>query len=214
MIGREKRDIKEYVKSIVLDKIIFKDIVKLFGIKDTNLLRELIDIIASNLGMYLDYNSLSKRLNKDRRLIKDYIILLKESFLVIILGNYRKGKIASLRKVKRIYPVDSSIIFTFKNLIDESFQGKIVETVVINNLACYQFWKNGHEIDIIDNDIPIEIKYQNQIINKDLEGIKEFMRKFSVKKGILITKKDERKIKVTEGIIELIPVSKFLLEIK
>ncbi len=214
MAGKHKAEIKEYVKSVVLDKIIFKDIVKLFGVKDTDSLRQLIEIIASNPGIYLEYSSIAKQIGIDRRSVKNYIILLKESFLIKILGNYRKGRAASLRKLKRAYPTDSSIIFLFKPVVDEQFTGRIVETAVINNIKSNSFWKNRHEVDFVVDGVPLEVKYQNKIIDEDYEGVREFMRKFSVDRGVLITKNDEEKIKVPEGKIELIPIWKFLLDLE
>ncbi len=212
MIGKDKAEIREYVKSIVLDKVIYKDIVKLFGIKDTDALRQIIEIIASNPGMYLEYNSLAQKLGKDRRSIRNYVALLEESFLVRLMGNYRKGRAASVRKVKRIYPSDNSIITAFKSLIDDDFMGKMVETAVVNNLQPDAFWKNSHEVDIVLEGNPIEVKYQNMIISKDMEGLREFMRKFSAKEGVLLTKNEEKNVSVGEGQIHIIPVWKFLSE--
>lgn len=213
MAGKNKPEIKDYVKSIVLDKVIFKDIVKLFGIKDTDTIRQLIEIIAANPGMYLDYQSLAQQLGKDRRLIKNYILLLNESFLIKVLGNYRKGAAVSLRKLKKVYPADSSIIIAFKPAIDDQFLGKIVESVVVNSLHSESFWKNSHEIDIVNDGIPVEVKYQNTIVSKDFDGLRQFMRRFSVKKSILITKNEEKTAKAPEGQIKLIPAWKFLLSL-
>ncbi|MBI4163741.1 MAG: ATP-binding protein [Candidatus Aenigmarchaeota archaeon] len=214
IIGKEKAERKEYVKSIVLDKIIFKDIVSLFGIRDTEALMQLIELISTNPGMYLDYSSLAQQLDKDRRSIKNYTILLKESFLLKIMCNYRKNSMSTLRKLKRVYPVDSSIITAFKSLIDDQFLGRIVECVIVNHTNSNHFWKNSHEVDMVVDGVPVEIKYQNKIVDKDLTGLREFMRKFSVKKGLLITKDEERQEKLEEGEISLLPAWKFCLESK
>ena len=211
MAGKQKTEVKEYVKSVVLDKIVFKDIVKLFGVKDTDTLRQLIEIIATNPGMYIEYQSLAQQLGKDRRSIKNYVMLLKESFIIRILGNYRKGAVPSLRKTKRVYPVDSSIIFAFKPVIDDQFMGRVVETAVINHLDAYTFWRNSHEVDAVLNGVPIEVKYQNKIIDKDLSGLREFMRKFSARRGVMVTKSEEGKVKTGEGEIVMTPAWKFLL---
>ena len=214
VIGKSRQEIKDYVKSVVLDKIIFKDIVVLFGIKDTETIRQLVEIIASNPGMYLDYQSIAKQLDKDRRSIKTYIMLLNDSFLIKILGNYRKGKLSSIRKLKRVYPVDTSIIVAFNQNIDEKLIGQMAETAIVNSLHSNNFWKNSHEVDIIYENMPIEIKYKRKILGGDISGVREFMRKFSVKKGIVITKDEERKVSVEEGSINLIPAWIFLSKTK
>ena len=206
------KDFKDYIRALVIDKIIYKDILKLFKIEDPEFLGVILELIATNPGMYIDYQSLSKQFDKDRRVIKNYIFYLKECFLINILGNYRKNNIVNLRKRKRAYPSDNAIIYLYKTKIEEEFFGKMVETISVNKLKAKYFWKNGNEIDIINNDIPIEVKYQEQINSEDLKPLKEFMKKFNQKEGLIITKKDEREIKIDEGIIKLIPVWKWLLK--
>ena len=206
------RDFKEYTRTLVIDKIVYKDIPMRFKLENPEFLRVLLELIATNPGMYIDYLSLSKQFEKDRRVIKDYIKYLKESFLIILLGNYRKGSITTLRKKKRAYPTDNAIIYLYKSKIDESFFGKMVENIAVTKVKASAFWKNGNEIDIIHNDLPIEVKYQESIDSRDLKPIIAFMKKFDKKEGILITKKDEREVKIEEGTIRLIPAWKWLLD--
>ena len=204
------KEFKEYVRSLVVDKIIYKDIPKMFKLDDPEFLGTLLELISLNPGTYIDYLSLSKQFNKDRRVIKNYIFYLKESFLINLLGNYRKGS-TTLRKRKRAYPTDNAITYLYKLKIEEDFMGKMVETLIINNLKAVSFWKNGNEVDIIHNNIPIEIKYQEKIKSEDLKSLIEFMKKFKVKNGILITKNEEKEIKIKEGKIKFIPLWKWLL---
>ncbi len=205
------RDFREYIGSLVIDKIIFKDIPLMFKIEDPQFLRVLIELIATNPGMYIDYQSLSRQFGKDRRVIKDYLIYLKESFLIRILGNYRKGSAASLRKIKRAYPADNALTYLYKPKIEDGFFGRMVETSAINKLRALSFWKNGNEIDIVHDDIPIEVKYHERVDSSDFKPLREFMRKFGRKEGILITKNEDKKVRVEEGTIRLIPAWKWLM---
>lgn len=163
--------------------------------------------------MYIDYQSLSMQFGKDRRVIKDYILYLQESFLIRLLGNYRKGSITTLRKMKRAYPTDNSFINLFSSKIEENIFGRMVETAVINKLHALSFWRNGNEneIDIVYNNIPIEVKYQENINPFDYKSLMEFMKKFKTNEAILITKKEEKNIKTGVGIIKMIPVWKWFL---
>lgn len=207
-----EREYKEYLRTLVVDKIVYKDIPSMFKLKDPEFLRVLLELIATNPGMYIDYQSLSKQFEKDRRVIKDYISYLKESFLIKLLGNYRKGSITTLRKKKRAYPADNGIIFLYKSKIEQDFFGRMVESSAVNKIGAQSFWKNGNEIDMIHEDIPIEVKYQERITSDDFKPIREFMRKFSQKKGIVVTKHEEREVKVEEGVIWLIPAWKWFLQ--
>lgn len=207
-----ERDFKEYIRALVVDKIIYKDIPRIFKIEDPEFLVILLELIASNPGIYIDYQSLSKQFSKDRRVIKNYLSYLKESFLITILGNYRKGSITTLRKRKRAYPKDNALIYLYKSKIDESFFGKMVETLVINKLNAKNFWINGNEVDIIDKDTPIEIKYQEKINSEDFKAVRDFMNKFNKKQGLIITKKEEKELIFKEGKIRLVPVWKWMLK--
>jgi len=205
------KEFKEYLRSLIVDKIIYKDIPRIFRIEDPGFLLVLLELIASNPGMYVDYLSLSRQFGKDRRVIKDYISYLKESFLIRVLGNYRHGT-TTLRKMKRAYPCDTAIIYLYKSQQDESFFGKVVETAVANKIKASAFWKNSYEVDFVHENTPLEVKYQEKIGSDDLKGLREFMKKFTVRKGIAITKKDEGTIELEEGKIRLIPAWKWFLQ--
>jgi len=206
-----EKDFKEYIQALVVDRIIYKDIPQRFKIEEPELLRTLLQLITHNPGMYVDYQSLSRQFGKDRRVIKSYISYLQESFLIRMLGNYRRGS-TTLRKRKRAYPTDNGTIRLYKAPINNDFFGRMVETAIINSMDAKSFWKNGNELDIIHNDTPIEIKYQEKIDSEDFKPLREFMRKFSRREAYLITKKDEGEVKFDEGIIKMIPAWKWLLK--
>lgn len=209
---QSEKDFKEYIHALVVDKIVYRDIPKRFNIEDPEFLRVLLEIIATNPGMYVEYQSLSKQFNKDRRVIKNYLAYLKESFLIILLGNYRKGSITTLRKKKRAYPSDNGIIRLYKSGIDKAFFGRMVESMVVNVTKAKSFWKNGGEVDIIYKDFPVEVKYQEKIDPEDFRALREFMRKFSKKEALMITKNEEGSRKFQEGTVKLVPAWKWILE--
>ncbi len=205
------KNFREYIRSLVVDKIVYKDIPRMFKLEDPDFLRVLLELISTNPGMYIDYQSLSKQFEKDRRVIKSYINYLKESFLIVLLGNYRKGSV-TLRKKKRAYPTDNALSYLYKSNIDEDFYGKMIESLAVNHIKASSFWKNGGEIDIVYNHVPIEVKYQEQTTSKDLHSMKDFMKKFRIHFGIILTKNEEKELRTEEGTIKVIPVWKWLLE--
>lgn len=205
------REVKRYIKSSVIDKVIYKDLSQLAAVRDIDLMNAIIEIIATNPGMYLKYQSLAQQLDKDRRTIKEYVTWLREGFLIRLLGNHRKGRMAAMRKTKRAYVTDSGIITAFKPVIDDAFFSKIVETVIINAVNANTFWKNSYEVDAVIHNMPLEVKYKEKIIDSDLRGVREFMKKFKARKGILVTKNEEKTKKVKEGTITFVPAWKFVL---
>lgn len=208
---KNRDEIKRYVRSSIIDKILFRDILVLTGIRDPEILKTILETIAANPGMQLEYQSLAQQLERDRRTISNYITWLREAFLIKILENYRKGRLAAMRKNKRAYIADNSVIIAFKQNIDDAFFGRLVENAVINVLDARFFWKNRHDVDAVVEGIPAEVKFKNKISNSELKGVREFMRKFKIGKGIIVTKDDEKKITVSEGKIFFIPAWKLSL---
>ena len=209
---KSDKDFGEYIRALVVDKIVFRDIPKLFKIDDPEFLRVLLELIATNPGMYIDYQSLSRQFGKDRRVIKDYFAYLEESFLIRLLGNYRKGSMTTLRKKKRAYPADNAITYLYKQDIDSAFRGRMVETAVINKIKARAFWKDGGEVDAVHNGKPIEVKYQGSINAEDFKPMLEFMRKFGGKMGLMVTKHDNRDVEFDGKTIRLVPAHRFMLD--
>ncbi|UCF08067.1 MAG: ATP-binding protein [Thermoplasmata archaeon] len=204
------KEVHRYMRSSVIDKIVWRDIPQISGIRHVEQAHQLLEAIAINPGMDISYPSLAQKFDADRRTMANYVMWLKESFLIRLLGNFRKGT-AVLRKNRRAYLLDTGIISAFKPVTDEAFFGRMVENAVINALDAEAFWRNRSEVDAVVNSIPVEVKYQEKIIKTDLKGVKEFMRKFNVKKGFIITKDSEEMLEVEHGKIFLIPAWKLLL---
>lgn len=210
-LERDLSEIRRYVRSSVIDKLVFKDILALSGIRDVELLLSMLEVFATSPGMYLEYQSLAQQFGRDRRVVRSYVMWLREGFLITLLANYRKGKATSLRKLKRLYLADNSIITAFYGSIDATLFGKMVENAVINALNARFFWRDRHEVDVVVNGIPVEVKYQPRVLPKDLKGLREFMRKFGVGRGVVVTRDEAKEAKFAEGKVKFIPAERFLL---
>ncbi|UCE37551.1 MAG: ATP-binding protein [Thermoplasmata archaeon] len=204
------KEVARYIRSSVIDKIVYKDVPTISGIRNVELLHQLLAAMAINPGMDLSYQSLAEQFDSDRRTIKEYVMWLKESFLIRLVGNYRKGT-ASLRKNKKAYLLDCGIISAFKPQIDDAFLGRMVENAVINTVGTQAFWRNRREVDAVVDGISLEVKYQDKIIRSDLKGLSEFMRKFNTKFGFVISKNREERMKTEHGLVIFVPAWKLLL---
>jgi len=209
----DSRRYSEYLRALVVDKIVFRDIPKSFKLDDAEFLKTLLELISRNPGMYVDYQSISKQFGKDRRVVKNYISYLRESFLISLLGNYRKGT-TSLRKNKRAYPNDTGLISLYFSSIDEILFSKMVENFFVIHLGADAFWKDNLEVDIVKENLGIEIKYKEKIGTEDFKSLRAFMKKFNCGKSILVTKKSEGEKVFDEGKIRMVPAWKFALEVE
>lgn len=210
----DDRKIKEYGRTIV-ERVIFGDLTAFFKVKHPNVFKSILELIMSNPGLLLDYASLSKLIGHDQRMMADYIFYLKYAMLIKVFYNFSRNKFASERKLKKAYMGSTNFIFGSypERFQSPDFLGKIIENLVAINIKDEFFWRlRNSEIDFISKDaMPIEVKYKNQISNKEIAPILHFCEKFKVKEAVILTK-DMLKQELMQQIkVNFIPVWMFLL---
>lgn len=214
----EKDDlrIKKYVKELVIDKIVYIDIPEVFKIEEPPLLQSLISIISSSPGMIVDYESIATDLKRNRKTISNYLFYLEEAFLIKKVYNFSRNKLTSEKKSKKFYPATTSLAFLY-----DSDYGKIIESLVLQNSDFRFFYRKADkEVDFIKVNnkeiLPIEVKARKSIDKEMEKSLLDFMNKFKVKKGIIITEDYEiEKESVwfgAKGKIKFIPLWKWLLK--
>jgi len=208
----DENKISKYVKELVIDKIIYIDIPKAFKIEEPELLSRILSIISSNPGIIFDYESIASDLKRNRKTISNYALYLEKAFLIKKVYNYSRNVLTSEKKMKRFYPSSTSFSFLFN-----AEQGRIIENLVLMNYDFRFFSREGDkEVDFIETDknriTPIEVKYADNIKEKEIKGLLNFMEKNSLKKGIVITKSSEDKKMIKGSNIQFIPLWKWLLE--
>ncbi len=217
----EKDDlvIKKYVKELVIDKIIYIDIPDVFKIDEPPLLQSLITIISSSPGMIVDYESIANDLKRNRKTISNYLFYLEEAFLIKKVYNFSKNKLTSEKKSKKFYPASTSLAFLY-----DSDYGKIIESLVLQNFNYKFFYRKAEkEVDFVElNDekdiLPIEIKARKSIDKEMKKSLLDFMKKFKVKRGVIVTEdyesEEDSEWFGIKGKIKYIPLWKWLLENK
>jgi len=215
-ITEEENDekIKLYLKSSIIDRIIYKDIPLEFGIKDLELLETLVKIIFTQPGLIVNFDAFARNLKRDKKTIINYIFYLKYSLLVKIVSNFRKEALIASRKLKKAYPATTSLIFALSpRFYEQDFSGKVMETFVINDLdAKYYYRKNG-EVDIIYlvNNLPLPLEVKSEPNDEDIRKFRKTIDKLDCKRGILITKQQFKEIELQGKKILIIPAWAFAI---
>lgn len=215
LIDKSDEDfIRQYIKSSVIDKIIFMDLSQLYSVDNPQNLSAILDIITNNPGLFLDNTTLSQELGIHRLTVSKYLNYLETAHLIKKVYNYSRNKLTSEKKQKKYYPTIISSILAYNK--SDLFYTKIVETVCINNTNAKYFWrdKSKAEVDLvleIENLLPVEIKYTSDF--KTNKGIFKFIKKFESEKAIYVTKdiRREDQDKKTKTPIHFIPLYEFLL---
>ena len=207
MDEKDETKIKKYIKELIVDRIAYIDIPKVFEIDEPELLVKLLSMISAKPGMIFDYDSVANDLKRNRKTISNYIFYLEKAFLIKKLYNFSKNLITSEKKLKKIYPSTTALAFLYNADI-----GSTIETLVLQNSEAKFFYKKqDKEVDFV-NKLPIEVKYQENITKQDLKSIKYFMNFFKFKEGVIITKNSEKEEKKETIKTTLIPLWKWILK--
>lgn len=190
-IVAEERDdvIKNYIKNNIIERVIFRDLPEEFGIKDYELLKILIELIATNPGMIINYDALSRNLKRSKKTIIDYFFYLEYALLINIVANYRAGFLVTSRKMRKAYLNNTALAFVFVDeFFSDKFLQKIAENFAVIETGAKHYYKNKQEVDMIlkvsGKVLPIEVKYgiPNTV------SMKKFLDEFKLKNAIILTK--------------------------
>jgi len=227
-----KGGMPEYLKNEDIDyirttyeNIIYRDIIVRYNIKKQKILRELVNILATDIASKITYNSLKNTLKLSNAItIKEYISHLENSYLFFELPKFDYSLKKQLNTPKKIYIVDPM----FHMLCGMNYsknKGRILENMVFIDLK-----RAGHEIFYYENkkECDFVIKDKNTIkdaiqvcysLNKDnkkreINGLIDAMDKFKLKKGILLTNEQEDELSINNKKITVSPVWKWMLNQK
>jgi len=176
---------EKYLLNFV-DSLIFKDILELNLIEDKKLAKDLLKLLAFQIGNLINYSELANSLKADQRTIKRYIEIFEQSFILFRLYPYSKNKRDEITKSAKIFFYDTGIrnalIGDFSDLEARADKGALFENFIISELIKqnsyleknYKFFywrtKQGSEIDVVMEKtgelIGVEIKYRHKVMNK------------------------------------------------
>ncbi|MDR2854201.1 MAG: ATP-binding protein [Prevotellaceae bacterium] len=180
MIGTEHK--KEYLRDIV-EAYLLKDILSVDGIKNASKMKDLLRLVALQLGNELSYEELSRHLGMSKNTVEKYLDLLSKVFIVYRLNAFNRNLRKEVTKAGKWYFYDNGIrnalISAFQPLSVRQDVGALWENYLIgerwknkyNNLLNNElyFWRtyDGQEIDLIETEdekiSAFELKWGNKI---------------------------------------------------
>jgi len=207
----DRTKINQYIKELVIEKIVKSDIPG--GFKNVNLplLSAITEIFMKDVGMILDATSLSKELGVHKLTLAEHINFLEFGNLISVVKNFRPSIRAESRKLKKIYPSNIALSFCFYPKLTE---GKIFESLVCSSLHLNKYWRKGEkEIDFLklnEEILPIEVKEKDTVNKNDMKTLLYFMKKYGLKKGVIVYSGKEKTSKIKDKEIIFLPVHKLL----
>jgi predicted AAA+ superfamily ATPase len=199
-----KKESSEKIKVLesIFDLYVKKDLANYLKHDKLLVIKQLIEYLAINNGQKIKYEEVSSIIGTKFQETKNYLEILKETYLIYELRPFFANKNKELVKIPKIYFIDNGVRnFFINNFNDVSlrndsgflFEGYVISEFIKYEKAALKFWqdKNKREVDLIidriSEQVPIEIKYKSSLNNDDTVGMRACMTSYpKIKKGFII----------------------------
>ncbi|MBU1071335.1 ATP-binding protein [Patescibacteria group bacterium] len=180
----------------LINNILYKDIVALYGIRNPDLIRDLLLLLADRSGHQTSYNKLANILGLNNDTVKEYIYYLKNSLLLTELPRHSTSRSKRIYSAKKFYLNDNGLLFSLTGKIN---LGSAAEQTLLHHLndkfdQVNFHYENQREIDfIVNNQIAIESKYQfNSSFTKNLKFYVSTAKDLGIK-TLYVANRDQKK---------------------
>lgn len=155
----------DYLRDII-GAYLLKDILSIDGLKNSGKMRELLRLVAFQMGSEVSYEELGKQLGMSKNTVEKYLDLLSKVFVVYRLGAYSRNLRKEVTKAGKWYFYDNgirnAIIGNFNPLAIRQDVGALWENYIIservkishnqNAAKEFYFWRtyDNQEIDLVE----------------------------------------------------------------
>ena len=212
------------------DDILTKDIEKRYQIKRTEVLKTLAKFYLTNISRPITFNSVRKFLDTTTVTAEKFSSYLEQANLVFFVKRFSYSVKDRVKSARKVYATDVGLANSIGFRFSENL-GRLIENLVairlkkeqsLNpNLEIY-YWKNNtKEVDFLIKD-GLEVKQLMQVcwnINdyetrrRELKPLREALKEFNLKEGIVITENYEAKEKINGKTMKFIPIWRWLLRL-
>ncbi|MDF1655432.1 MAG: ATP-binding protein [Coxiellaceae bacterium] len=173
-----------------------RDVRQIINIKDLDCFQTFIKLCTGRISSTLNYESLSNDVGVSQNTIKNWITVLKASYIAFTLPPYFENFGKRVIKAPKLYFIDTSIasylldIQSPQQMAREKLRGALFENMVIVELMKYRYNQgkdanlyfyrdsNQNEVDVVmqhhDKIIPIEIKSTATFSGALIKNIEKF----------------------------------------
>lgn len=170
---------KEYL-SILVNSYLFKDLLELDSVKNSNKILQILKLLAFQIGSTVSINEISTQLSMSKILVEKYLDLLEKVYIIFTLTGYSRNLRKEISKSNKYYFIDNGIrnalINNFNPIDTRNDIGQLWENYIISERIKWQsyskiysnnyFWRtyDRQEIDWIEERdgklYAYEIKYK------------------------------------------------------
>jgi len=212
------RILQEYV-----DVVILRDVIERYQIGNIiplrMLVRHLLNSPAALFSINKFYNDLkSQGISCGKDTLHQFFAYLSDAYLIYPVSIYSRSERAKQVNAKKIYVIDSGLIYAYKNHPGSDF-GQVLENFVYMQLRRqgqsinYYRTKSAYEVDFISTaqdgkQSLYQVSYNMDDAKtraREIRALQEAMLETGLDEGFIITLQDEEIIHSDQGIIKIIP---------
>jgi len=214
---------REYISNIY-QKVLYNDIIVHNNIRNENGIKLMIKKIAESLKQDLSFTKIQNiitgigyKISKD--IIIDYCGYCKDAFLLFALENYYSSFVDKNSNPK-YYFMDNGILNLFLDDKKSSLLENIVALKLYRNHKDNLYYLKGNKTDIdfyISNEnTAIQVAYSlsdKEVYDREVNNLIEFAKSSSKKTNLLIiTYEEEKVVNIGDYKIQVLPLTKYLLQ--
>ena len=220
IVDNDKRLLRENYENIL-----YRDIIKRFNKNLEKPIKEISVYLSSNISNEVSLRALSKTIQiKNLSTLKSILESFENSFLFFFVNKFDFSVRKQIQNPRKAYCIDNGFIMEIGFRFSEN-KGKILE-----NLVFIELKRNGKEIYYlsekkecdfvirngakINEAIQVCYEFNNKNKERELGGLLEVLKKFNLKKGLILTYNQEDELNIENKRIFIKPVWKWILENK
>jgi predicted AAA+ superfamily ATPase len=212
--------------------MLFRDLVERHDIAHPKAVKDLAHWLVDNTAALYSINNLTGYLkslghNAPKSAIADYMEWFEDAYIFFTVRIFDASLARANTNPKKIYCIDNALVTSVSSGILVN-SGYLLENLVFITLRritpdiFYYKNKSGREVDFIaqrqDRSRMLvqvcESMADPQTRKREITALSEAMTELSLTEGTIVTRKDDEQIQVESGIINVVPVWRFLLSEK
>ena len=220
IVDNDKRLLRENYENIL-----YRDIIKRFNKNLEKPIKEISVYLSSNISNEVSLRALSKTIQiKNLSTLKSILESFENSFLFFFVNKFDFSVRKQIQNPRKAYCIDNGFIMEIGFRFSEN-KGKILE-----NLVFIELKRNGKEVYYlsekkecdfvirngakINEAIQVCYEFNNNNRERELGGLLEVLKRFNLKKGLILTYNQEDELNIENKRIFIKPVWKWILENK
>lgn len=219
--SKNKKELQQLYQDILI-----KDLIVRFKIRETKVFREIALYLLSNIAGPMSFNNVRAMVGvKSVTTVKSYVDFFEEAYLFFSLFKFDYSIKKQIINDRKVYAVDTGLANAVAFKFSENI-GTNIENVVFIELKRREedifYYKGKKECDfIVRRGLKVsEVIQVSQNLadpkteKREIAGLLEAMEKFNLKIGLIVTESQEEEREVEGKKIKIMPVWKWLLEVK